>query len=68
MEYPALNVSLDKNKQAQFSDTTIGPYDKWVIEFGYKPNLTEIEREKFFLDLMNQNWHLVMMLMIWIIK
>jgi hypothetical protein len=46
MEYPALNVSLDKNKQAQFSDTTIGPYDKWVIEFGYKPNLTESEREK----------------------
>jgi hypothetical protein len=46
MEYPALNVSLDKNKQAQFSDTTTGPYDKWVIEFGYKPNLTESEREK----------------------
>ena len=45
MEYPALNVSLDKNKQAQFSDIASGPYDDWVIEFGYKPNLTDSERE-----------------------
>ena len=45
MEYPALNVSLDKNNQAQFSDVATGPYDDWVIEFGYKPNLTDPERE-----------------------
>ena len=45
MEYPALNVSLDKNKQAQFSDIAAGPYDDWAIEFGYKPNLSESERE-----------------------
>ena len=46
MEYPALNVSLDKSKQAQFSDIAAGPYDHWIIEFGYKPNLTNTEREK----------------------
>lgn len=45
MEYPALNISLDKSKQAQFSDTSVGPYDMWAIEFGYKPNLTEKERK-----------------------
>ena len=45
MEYPALNVSLDKSKQAQFSDVCVGPYDLWAIELGYKPdlNLTEIK-------------------------
>ena len=46
MEYPALNVSLDKNKQAQFSDVSVGPYDLWAIEFGYKSNLSEEERRK----------------------
>jgi hypothetical protein len=44
MEYPALNVSLDKSKQAQFSDITVGPYDNWVIEFGYKPGLSDENR------------------------
>ena len=46
MEYPALNVSLDKSKQAQFSDVCVGPYDLWAIEFGYKPNLNLTERKK----------------------
>ena len=46
MEYPALNVSLDKSKQAQFSDVCVGPYDLWAIEFGYKPNLNVSERKK----------------------
>jgi predicted Zn-dependent protease len=45
MEYPALNISSDKSKQAQFSDITVGPYDLWVIEFGYKPNLVGKERK-----------------------
>ena len=43
MEYPASNVSLDKSKQAQFSDVSVGPYDVWAIEFAYKPNLTSSE-------------------------
>ena len=46
MEYPALNVSLDKSKQAQFSDVCVGPYDLWAIEFGYKPKLNLTERKK----------------------
>ncbi len=43
MEYPAPNVSLDKSKQAQFSDVSVGPYDVWAIEFAYKPKLTSGE-------------------------
>lgn len=43
MEYPASNVSLDKSKQAQFSDVSVGPYDVWAIEFAYKPKLTSGE-------------------------
>ena len=43
MEYPASNVSLDKSKQAQFSDVSVGPYDIWAIEFAYKPKLTSSE-------------------------
>ncbi|MAZ50778.1 MAG: hypothetical protein CMC72_03545, partial [Flavobacteriaceae bacterium] len=43
MEYPASNVSLDKSKQAQFSDVSVGPYDVWAIEFAYKPKLTSSE-------------------------
>ena len=43
MEYPASNVSLDKSKQAQFSDVSVGPYDVWAIEFAYKPKLNSSE-------------------------
>ncbi len=43
MEYPALNVSLDKTKQAQFSDVSVGPYDVWAIEFAYKPGQSQEE-------------------------
>ena len=46
MEYPALNVSLDKEKQAQFSDVSVGPYDIWAIEFAYTPNMSEDEIAK----------------------
>ena len=37
MDYPAINIALDKTKQGDFYTTKAGPYDLWAIEFGYRP-------------------------------
>jgi hypothetical protein len=37
MDYPAVNVALDKAKQGDYYTTKAGPYDIWAIEYGYKP-------------------------------
>jgi hypothetical protein len=37
MDYPAINVALDKTKQGDYYTTLAGPYDLWAIEFGYRP-------------------------------
>jgi len=37
MDYPAINVALDKSKQGDYYTTKVGPYDLWAIEYGYKP-------------------------------
>ena len=37
MDYPSINVSLDRTKQGDYYTTKPGPYDLWAIEFGYKP-------------------------------
>jgi hypothetical protein len=37
MDYPAINVSLDRSKQGDYYTTKAGPYDIWAIEFGYTP-------------------------------
>ena len=37
MDYPAINVSLDRSKQGDYYTTKPGPYDIWAIEFGYTP-------------------------------
>ncbi len=37
MDYPAINVSLDRSKQGDYYTTKPGPYDLWAIEFGYTP-------------------------------
>ena len=36
MDYPAINLAMDKTKQGNFYTTKPGPYDLWAIEFGYK--------------------------------
>ncbi|MCC5925182.1 MAG: zinc-dependent metalloprotease [Bacteroidetes bacterium] len=46
MDYPAINISLDPSRQGQFYTTTPGPYDKWVIEYGYSPSLDDPEAEE----------------------
>src|SRR5690606_32766828 len=37
MDYPAINVSRDRNKQGDYYTTKAGPYDIWAIEYGYTP-------------------------------
>ncbi len=37
MDYPAVNVALDKKKQGDYYTTVAGPYDLWAIEYGYTP-------------------------------
>jgi hypothetical protein len=35
MDYPAINVALDRSKQGDYYTTKPGPYDLWAIEYGY---------------------------------
>ncbi|MBO9633226.1 MAG: zinc-dependent metalloprotease, partial [Chitinophagaceae bacterium] len=35
MDYPAVNIALDKSKQGDYYTTKAGPYDLWAIEYGY---------------------------------
>lgn len=37
MDYAIPNVTRDRSKQGQYDDVTVGPYDIWAIQFGYKP-------------------------------
>ncbi|MFY7965460.1 MAG: zinc-dependent metalloprotease [Chitinophagaceae bacterium] len=36
MDYPSINVALDKTKQGDYYTTKAGPYDLWAIEYGYR--------------------------------
>ena len=46
MDYPAINVSLDRSKQGDYYTTKAGPYDIWAIEYGYTPFSEAEERFK----------------------
>ncbi|WP_026898201.1 zinc-dependent metalloprotease [Daejeonella oryzae] len=46
MDYPAINISLDRSKQGDYYTSKPGPYDLWAIEFGYKP-VTASEEDNF---------------------
>lgn len=37
MDYAGINLTNDRSKQGQYYDTSVGPYDVWVIQFGYTP-------------------------------
>ncbi|MBD0296108.1 MAG: zinc-dependent metalloprotease [Flavisolibacter sp.] len=37
MDYPAINISLDRKEQGDYYTTIAGPYDEWAIEYGYTP-------------------------------
>jgi hypothetical protein len=37
MDYNPVNIMPEGMPQGDFFSTTIGPYDEWAIEYGYKP-------------------------------
>jgi hypothetical protein len=39
MDYLAINVAEPGGEQGEFFPSTLGPYDYWAIEYGYKPIL-----------------------------
>lgn len=45
MDYPAVNVALDKTKQGDYFTTRPGPYDLWAIEYGYSEALDDEAKE-----------------------
>lgn len=45
MEYPNVNIALDKSKQGDYWSTKTGPYDWWAIEFGYSQFTPNMEKE-----------------------
>ncbi len=46
MDYTAINVANDKSNQGHYFSTSVGPYDKWAIQYGYTPVKSESELEK----------------------
>lgn len=42
MDYPAINIALDRSKQGDYYTTKAGPYDLWAIEYGYTPDESKL--------------------------
>ena len=45
MDYPAVNIAPTREQQTRFYMIRPGPYDDWLIEFGYSPALDDPEAE-----------------------
>jgi len=54
MDYPAINVSLDRSKQGDYYTTKPGPYDLWAIEYGYTP-VAEAKEDAFRTKLLSRS-------------
>ncbi len=46
MEYIASNIANKGETQGEYHMSTVGPWDKWVIEWGYKPGLDQAALDK----------------------
>jgi hypothetical protein len=46
MEYPSINFARNPEEQTRFYDDSPGPYDKWVIEYGYSTGLDDEAEEE----------------------
>jgi hypothetical protein len=46
MEYNPVNLALSTERQGAFNMVTLGPYDFWAIEYGYKEVPAEQEAEE----------------------
>lgn len=47
MEYPAFNYQKNPQEQTLFCDVKAGPYDKWVIEYGYSAEANDPMMEEY---------------------
>lgn len=50
MEYPAINIALDREKQGMYYDVKPGLYDHWAVEFGYSPAAKSADKEAVRLE------------------
>jgi hypothetical protein len=50
MDYPAINFAPTREQQTLFYATRPGPYDDWLIEWGYSPALEDANAEKARLE------------------
>ncbi len=56
MDYPAINFARNPEDHTQFYDDKPGVYDKWVIAYGYTPDLANEEETQIVLnDLLRQS-------------
>ena len=46
MDYVPINLALAGEPQGDLAMTTLGPYDYWAIEYGYKPFAPEVEAQE----------------------
>lgn len=46
MEYMPLNIALQNEKQGEFVNSTLGPYDYWAVEYAYKELDPKTEKEE----------------------
>src|SRR5215471_17597976 len=46
MEYNAVNIALKGEKQGAYGMKTLGPYDYWAIEYGYKEIASDQENKE----------------------
>ncbi|TMH35278.1 MAG: DUF5117 domain-containing protein [Betaproteobacteria bacterium] len=46
MDYNAVNLALQDERQGEYVMHTIGPYDYWAIEYAYRPIAPEREKEE----------------------
>ena len=46
MDYNPMNIATDRTKQGNYQSVVPGPYDKWAIEYSYKPSLADANAEK----------------------
>ncbi|MFD2162548.1 zinc-dependent metalloprotease [Paradesertivirga mongoliensis] len=54
MDYPAINISVDRRKQGDYYTTRPGPYDIWAIQFGYTP-VSAAEEDMFRKKLLSRS-------------
>lgn len=46
MEYPAVNYAATPELATRYYDENPGPYDLWVIEYGYSPSVKDAKKEE----------------------